>query len=456
MFTPPDPAPALTVSELNHGAKTLLESHFDFVRVEGEIGDFTAAGSGHWYFTLKDAHAQVRCAMFRGANSRVKMRPCKGDHVRIRARVSLYEARGEFQLIAQHLEPAGDGALQLAFERLKAKLQAEGLFDLERKQPVPTAARRVGVITSGSGAALHDIIAVLARRSPMTSVFLVPVPVQGRESPPAIVEAIAQANRLHSQGTLPLDVLIVGRGGGSLEDLWAFNDEIVARAIAASDLPTVSAVGHEVDFSIADFTADQRAATPSAAAELISIDQAEWLQRVDAGQIALHQALTRRINRERQHLAHWRARLRHPGERLVNQREEVTKIRRDLHRAVGQTLARDRRHLDALSVRWRNRSPNILLDRAKGMLLEQERRLSQAMQQRLRQARHELNQNKRLLTSLGPENTLARGYAIVQAPDQSIVRSAGQVEGGAKLHIRLAQGSLGATVTHRELPKQES
>ncbi len=260
----------------------LLESHFDFVWVEGEVSNFTVPSSGHWYFSLKDSGAQVRCAMFRNRNQRLRFTPANGDHIRLRCRVSLYEGRGEFQLIVEHLEQAGAGALQAAFEKLKARLLAEGLFDAQRKKPLPASVSRLGVITSPTGAAIHDILTVLRRRCPGIAVFLFPVAVQGEAAAREIAAAIERANRWQREGKVQLDALIVGRGGGSLEDLWAFNEEIVARAIAASELPIVSAVGHEVDFTIADMVADHRAATPSAAAELLSPDQREWLQRLQA------------------------------------------------------------------------------------------------------------------------------------------------------------------------------
>lgn len=450
MYDRPDTAPALTVSELNHSAKTLLESHFDFVRVEGEIGNFTAASSGHWYFNLKDANAQVRCAMFRNANSQVKLRPTGGDHVRIRARVSLYEARGEYQLIVQHLEPAGDGALQLAFEQLKRRLEAEGLFALERKQTVTRAARRVGVITSAAGAALHDILSVLARRSPMTEVFLYPVPVQGKEAPPAIVSALKQANTLHRNGTCPLDVLIVGRGGGSLEDLWAFNEEVVARAIADSELPVVSAVGHEVDFSIADFVADERAATPSAAAERVSIDQREWIQTLDRAEQALKTAIRRTVFRERERLNHLKARLRHPGLALANQRTDLERARRALQRSMAQKIDRERNTVSALEARLKAQHPSRMLSQLRADLPRQQHRLKRAIERKLVSARQSLEQQRRLLHSLGPENTLSRGYAIVETDDHHILRDATGVTVGTAITVRLARGRLGATVTRTD------
>ena len=225
----------LTVSQLNRQAKTLLDSHFDFVWVEGEISNFAAPSSGHWYFSLKDGNAQVRCAMFKNRNQRVKFTPSNGDAIRLRCRVSLYEGRGEFQLIVEHLEHAGAGALQAAFEQLKAKLLAEGLFESVRKQPLPTSVSQLGVITSPTGAAIHDILTILKRRCPAIDVLLLPVPVQGEGAAALIASAIDRANRWQKEGKIQLDALIIGRGGGSLEDLWAFNEEIVARAIAASE-----------------------------------------------------------------------------------------------------------------------------------------------------------------------------------------------------------------------------
>lgn len=438
--------PALTVSELTRDAKTLLESHFDQVRVEGEIGDFSPAASGHWYFTLKDNNAQIRCAMFKGANARVKQRPNRGDVVRIRARVSLYEARGEFQLIVQHLEPAGDGALQLAFERLKTKLQSEGLFDPANKKPLPAFPRRIGVVTSSAGAALHDVLSVLGRRSPMIKVVLLPVPVQGADAPAAIVQAIKQANDLTSQGTLKLDVLIVGRGGGSLEDLWAFNDEQVARAIANSLLPVISAVGHEVDFTIADFVADQRAATPSAAAELASFDQTEWLQRFDQAQSTLQSTLRRRLSSQRERLGHLRARLRHPGRQVQQQRRELNALTRQLQQHVSHRLHHQHQQLQYLTVRLQQRHPRLKLQSLAQALGTQRQQLEQRMQNHVAATRRQLQEHCRLLNTLGPRQTLMRGYAIVQTKGGQVVRDSANVPTGERLSVTLSQGHLDVSV----------
>lgn len=445
-----NPAPSLTVSELTRDAKTLLESHFDWVSVEGEIGDFTAASSGHWYFTLKDASAQVRCAMFRRANARVKPTPARGDHVRIRARVSLYEARGEFQLICEHLAPAGDGALQLAFERLKQRLSDEGLFAQSRKQPLPTDAQKIGVVTSSAGAAIHDILSVLQRRSPRSEVLLYPVPVQGSEAAPLIAAAIARANTFHADGKLSLDVLIVGRGGGSLEDLWAFNEEVVARAIAASAVPVVSAVGHEVDFSIADFVADYRAPTPSAAAEVVTTDQREWQQRFDQAGLRLTQLIKGRIDQQRQQLGHLRSRLRHPGYRLAQRREQLEVFRLRLHRATMRRLDTEGRALGQLRERLLRSHPQRRLSQTRGHLNELGVTLKQTLEDRLRRTREQLAHRRKLLETLGPQNTLNRGYAIVTAADGKALKRSVAVAIGDDVQVRLASGRLAATVIERE------
>ena len=444
-----NPTPSLTVSELTRDAKTLLESHFDWVSVEGEIGDFTAASSGHWYFTLKDASSQVRCAMFRRSNARIKPKPARGDHVRIRARVSLYEARGEFQLICEHLAPAGDGALQLAFERLKQRLADEGLFAPSHKKPLPGDARRIGVVTSISGAAIHDILSVLERRSPRSEVLLYPVPVQGNEAAPAIAAAIDRANRFNASGKQPLDVLIVGRGGGSLEDLWAFNEEIVARAIAASTVPVVSAVGHEVDFSIADFVADYRAPTPSAAAEVITTDQREWQQRFDQMGLRLQQLIKGRIDQQQRQLEHLRRRLRHPGHRLAQRRDQLEVFRLRLQRAATRRIDAEGRALGNLRERLLRSHPQRRLNQTRGQLTELQTVLKQTVAGRLRHGREQLAHRRKLLETLGPQNTLKRGYAIVTAPNGKVLKRSDAVNRGDQVQVRLASGRLAATVTER-------
>ena len=260
-----------SVSELNRTVSQLFETQFPLLWVEGEISNFARPASGHWYLTLKDRQAQVRCAMFRNSNLRVNFTPANGSQVLVRCRVSLFEGRGDYQLIVEHMEEAGFGALQRQFDELKQKLANEGLFSPQQKKPLPTSINHIGIVTSPTGAAINDILSVLQRRFPSIKVTIFPTAVQGEQAAAQIVQAIANANR-YTLNDRTCDALIVGRGGGSLEDLWPFNEEIVARAIAASTIPIVSAVGHEIDFTIADFVADLRAATPSAAAELLSPD----------------------------------------------------------------------------------------------------------------------------------------------------------------------------------------
>ena len=286
-----------SVARLNREARAILEGHFPLIWVEGELSNLARPSSGHLYFSLKDEQAQVRCAMFKPRNQLLGFKPDNGMQVLARARVSLYEGRGEFQLIIEHMEEAGDGALRRAFEQLKSKLAAEGLFDAAHKKPLPVLPRRIGVVTSPTGAAIRDILSVLKRRFPAIPVLVYPVPVQGQGA----AEKIAGAIRLAAQHG-ECDVLIISRGGGSLEDLWAFNEEVVARAIYDCALPVVSGVGHEIDFTIADFVADHRAATPSAAAEMVSPDQADWLQQLRGFELRLTQLLRAMLGRNRQQL----------------------------------------------------------------------------------------------------------------------------------------------------------
>jgi len=439
--------PSLSVSDLNREAKRLLESHFDWVWVEGEIGNFTAASSGHWYFSLKDADAQVRCAMFRRANSRVKIRPNQGDSVRIRAKVSLYEGRGEFQLICEHLEPAGAGALQLAFERLKKQLADEGLFGADAKRPIPNDAVTVGVITSATGAALQDILTVLERRSPQTRVYVFPVPVQGDGAAEQIAAAIHQADHMASNGKLPLDVLIVGRGGGSLEDLWAFNEEVVARAIYAATVPTVSAVGHEIDFSIADLVADARAATPSAAAELISTDQNELLLHLDSLRDALGRSLRRQFKSLNEQVVLLRKRVRHPGHALSQQRNSLMGLSNNLQRATERQVTNRKAQARQLGIRLGTQHPRQRLARHQVQAQQLSQQLQQRIRQRLRDMRSAVTHQEKLLASLGPEQTLSRGYAIVTGENGSVIRRATQAKTGDALNVKLGLGALTTTVT---------
>lgn len=444
MSTPyPDTRPrALTVSELNHQARHLLESSFMQVWVEGELSGFSRPSSGHWYFSLKDQKCQIRCAMFRGANQRIRTLPREGDQIRIRGKVTLYENRGDFQIIVEHLEPAGLGALQQAFEALKARLQGEGLFDPARKKPIPATPRHIGVVTSPTGAAIHDILTVLKRRCPAIPVTLYPTAVQGQPATADIVQAIDRAQQ-HGLA----DVLIIGRGGGSLEDLWCFNEEAVARAIAACPIPTVSAVGHEVDVTIADFVADLRAPTPSAAAEKISPDQQDWLRRLTEQQGRLGQSARRLLQRLDNQLGHLSARLRDPRRELLEKAQRMDELELRLNKAIRDKLDQQKQKTDYLLQRMSAQSPRRTLKTVREQTQRLEERLTLATRHQLRQKDERLQHIAQTLHVVSPLATLGRGYAIVKDDNDRIVRKAGDLETGSQITARLGRGSVSARVT---------
>lgn len=395
-----DKVTILSVSRLNALLRELVEDNFMQVWVEGEISNFSIPASGHWYFSLKDADAQVRAVMFRAQNRLLGFVPESGMRVVCRGRVSLYPQRGEVQLIVEGLEPRGVGGLQLAFEQLKNRLADEGLFAAERKRPLPAFPRVVGVVTSATGAAIHDIIQVLRRRGAGVHVLLRPVRVQGEGAAAEIAAAIAELNR---QGEA--EVLIVGRGGGSLEDLWAFNEESVARAIHGSKIPVISAVGHEVDHTIADFVADLRAPTPSAAAEMVARGRLELEGHLDHLVLRLAGQMRRRVDFGRERLHGLHRRLRSPRESLA--------------------LARQRQ-------------------------AELARRLSQAMERRLKERAWRLSSLAERLDDLSPLRTLGRGYAIVSRSGGEVVRDTAVLTPGERVRLRFAQGQAAARIEEVE------
>ena len=432
----------LSVSQLNRLAREVLEDCFGMVWVEGELTNLSRPGSGHWYFTLKDGRAQVRAAMFRGQNIRVRMQPETGQKVLVKAKLSLYEARGDYQLIVEAMQPAGLGDLTAAFEQLKQKLDAEGLFAAARKRPVPRTPGHIAVVTSPTGAAIRDIVTVLARRSPTTRVTVLPVAVQGQQAAAAIAAAIAQANRLAEAGVHDFDVILCGRGGGSLEDLWAFNEEVVARAIAASGLPVVSAVGHEVDFTISDFIADARAATPSAAAELLSANREDQLGLLAQYRQQLHAAMRRTLQGRRERVQHLRARLRHPGERLQQRAQQLDDYGNRLNRALSARLDQARQRLGVANARLLNQQPGSRLPQCQRQLGELERRLRQAMTGQLQARNQRLRGLMQMLHGVSPLATLERGYAILRDADGQVIRNADQASVDATVSAQLAQGRL--------------
>jgi exodeoxyribonuclease VII large subunit len=436
-----------SVAELNSSARLLLSSHFGTIWVEGEISNLSQPGSGHLYFTLKDRDAQVRCALFKGSARALAFRPANGMSVLARAQVGLYEPRGDYQLIVDYLEEAGDGALRRAFEALKAKLAAEGLFDPARKKPIPVPPRCLGIIASPAGAAVRDILSVLARRFPALPVIIFPVKVQGEEAKRDIVRALDQAERLGE-----CDALILARGGGSLEDLWAFNEEIVARAMAACPLPIVAGVGHETDFTIADWVADLRAPTPSAAAEAVSPDAGAWLARFAAlEKRLLHHGRARLENRLRglDSLAK-RLRRSHPLRRIQRDAQRLDELETRLRRALRAMLARREARLLTLAARLKGSDPSPRLRLLAARRAELERRLAAALRASLERRRQALAAASETLEALSPLATLARGYALAaRARDGKILRAAADAEIGETLEIRLSEGELTAEVRTR-------
>jgi exodeoxyribonuclease VII large subunit len=452
----------LSVSELNRGVRRLLEGEYPMSWVEGEISNFVRPSSGHWYFTLKDQSAQLRCAMFKNRNMLLRLTPRNGMHVIIRGRISLYEGRGEFQMVAEHIEDGGDGALRRAFDQLKLKLQREGLFDEGRKQPIPDMPLHVGIVTSPTGAAILDILHVLKRRFPAIEVSILPVQVQGADSIRQIVRSIDFANRYADQ---PFDVLLLTRGGGSLEDLMSFNSEPVARAVADSEIPVVCAVGHESDVSIADFVADLRAPTPSAAAELISPDSRDWLDTVGHHQRRLATLFTNSLRTHQQHLQHLSQRLKHPGRRLQDLHQRLDglelRLRNNLNNRISQFavgdiearlhyLMKQRLQKAQTDLQLRTRSlvnPLAALQRAQQKTVFLNGQLQRNMQRRVEEDTNKLHALAQQLNALSPLATLERGYAIVSDKADKVVTRSNDVATGDTVKIRLQQGQLTAEVT---------
>lgn len=431
--------PVLTVSELNRMARRALESQLPLLWVEGEVSNFMRAASGHWYFSLKDASAQVRCVMFRGRNQFADFTPANGDHVEIRALPSLYEARGEFQLGAEAIRRAGSGRLYEAFLKLKAKLETEGLFDPAKKRSLPRFPRRLGIVTSPQAAALHDVLTALARRMPGLPVILYPTPVQGTGAGAQIAAAIRTAGE-----RAECDVLLVCRGGGSLEDLWAFNDEAVARAIAASPMPVVSGVGHETDFTLADFAADLRAPTPTAAAELASPVRQELLQQLGhlARQLQHHRA--RKQHSEMQRLDYLARRLVHPAEQLRRRQAELNQLAQRLRHAARTRLTTE--HLRIARLNQRLVTPIHVIQREQQRLDALGMRARRAVQGGFGQRQLNLARLASSLAHLNPEGVLARGYCIVQLDNGAVVQDAAALNTGDKIGIRFHRGQARARI----------
>ncbi|TRX00562.1 exodeoxyribonuclease VII large subunit [Candidatus Methylobacter oryzae] len=435
----------ITVSQLNRETSQLLAEHFLSVLVEGELSNLSTPASGHIYFSLKDANAQVRCAMFRTQQRRLAFKPENGKQVIVKAQVSLYEPRGDYQLIVEHIEEAGDGALRRAFDALKLKLSGEGLFDAAHKQALPTLPKAIGVITSPTGAAIRDILTVLKRRFALIPVIVYPVAVQGDNAKYEIAKAIATANQ-HKH----CDVIILGRGGGSLEDLWAFNEELVARAIHDSEIPIISGVGHETDFTIADFVADLRAPTPSAAAEHASPDQQQWLSRFMYLESRLQQQMQRKLNQKQQTLDWLFKRLeqQHPGQRLARNARRMNELEARLNQAIQAKLRHIAGTIEAKTAKLWQHNPAIAINSHKQRQSYLSKRLTSAMDHKLEKLNQRLLNASQTLHAVSPLATLNRGYSMtVNQVSGEIIRSVEQLKLGDTVQTRLAQGRFSSQIT---------
>ncbi len=444
------PAQVLSVTELTHRVKDLLEERFPGVWVEGEISNVRAPSSGHVYFTLKDAGAQLAVVLFRGVAAKVGFKLKDGLQVITFGDIGVYEKSGQYQLVVRQLLPKGLGALQLAFEELKQRLAKEGLFDSSRKRPIPVLPQRIGLVTSPAGAAIRDFLNIINRRFPNVHIVIYPVRVQGEGAAAEIAAAIDDFNALQASGRLPLDVLIVTRGGGSLEDLWAFNEEVLARALARSQIPTISAVGHEIDFTIADFVADLRAPTPSAAAELVVKAKEEFKRRMQQYQSRLQGDLRLRLATARQHFSDLASNyvFRRPTEIIRQYQQQVDDSGHRLTRAASATLAGQKARLATAAGKFKLLSPQAFLASGWRRVDSNQLGLRTAWARRWQETGHRLSQVNAKLELLSPNATLRRGYSITLIPETSeVVRSVTHVRPGTKISTKVLDGAFGSVVS---------
>lgn len=434
----------LQVSELTRKVRYILESEINTIWLTGEISNFIAASSGHWYLSLKDSKSQVKCAMFKGNNRYTRIKPQNGQQVLVKAKVSLYEPRGDFQLIIEQMEDAGEGLLRQQYEALKAQLTKEGLFLQENKQALASSYQRIGVVTSPTGAAIKDIISVLKRRSPSTQVVIYPALVQGELAAQDIVSSIEIANQRNE-----VDILIVGRGGGSLEDLWCFNDERVVRAIYYSRLPVISAVGHEIDTTLSDYAADVRAPTPSAAAELISGDIEDQIGKVQQYDKRLASALLNQQQRRSTQIKHLAARLQQcePQRQLLSYSQLADDLERRLQQAMLRYLSQQQARPQYLAQALKHLSPEVKLKGYEKTFNSLSERLTQAAGKLLANKQQSFARRLEQLQLVSPLATIARGYSIVRDEDNSIIRSVSQVEDSSQISVQVNDGVIEAKVT---------
>ena len=440
-----------SVSELNFKVKSLLEIHLPLIWIEGEISNLSKPSSGHWYFTLKDEKAQVKCAMFKGRNSRLKFTPQSGDHVKLRAKVSLYEGRGDYQLIAEHMEEAGFGLLQRRFDELKAKLYGQGLFDEGFKKPIPAMPKHIGVITSPSGAAVQDVVSVLKRRFPQAPVTIFASPVQGEEAPEQLIKAIASADA-HNK----VDVIILTRGGGSIEDLWAFNNEPLARAIYAADTPIVSAVGHEIDFTIADFVADLRAPTPSAAAEIVCPNVQELQARIASLEDKLISSIGNALEAKRTQLTLTKLKIKHPLDSIYQWMQKVDQLESVMVKAISNRLLLSKNQLKNNNERLFQATP---IKHVRQKIQETEmlqRRLKQSIARMISTKKMQLAHQAHILDAASPLSIMSRGYAIATNSSNNIIQSIHNVSPDEVLNLRVQDGNIETKVVKTEKANDET
>jgi len=443
----------LSISQLNNMVKELLENNLPPLWIEGEISNFAKPASGHMYFSLKDSSCQVRSVMFRNRNMLLDFKPENGNHVLAKVRIGFYEARGEFQLLVDRMEEVGDGQLQQQFERLKKKLATEGLFDEDLKQELPELPERIGVITSPTGAAIRDVLSVLQRRFPAIPVTVYPVPVQGNDAAPKIAKMIHTAST-HDQ----CDVLLLVRGGGSLEDLWAFNEEIVARAIYDCDIPIVSGIGHEIDISIADFVADVRAATPSAAAELVAPDQYTYLQSYDYYSDRLQQLIAQQLQQHQQKLTWLQQRLKqqHPQTQLQQFEDQRRTLTKRLLSSCNNLIRTNKSSFWLKLSQLQQQNPSALITQQQQRLHSSSNRLKHGIVNQQKNKQHKLASCARTLNALSPLQTLSRGYAIVtKAESNENILTSEQVNVDDILNIRFHSGSVVSRVVDKETKKKK-
>ena len=436
----------ISVSEINRRAKSILEENFPFVWIQGEVSNFFSAASGHWYFSLKDESSEIRCAMFANKSHRITFEPKDGDHLVLNGTLSIFEGRGQYQIIVEHIELAGEGALLKAFEELKKKLLTEGLFDDSLKKKLPSYPRSIAVVTSPDGAVIQDIINVLSRRSPFFNLTVVPTLVQGEKAAPLICEALNKASNLEN-----IDLIILARGGGSIEDLWAFNNEEVARAIVNCPVPLVSAVGHETDFTISDFVADIRAPTPSIAAEIISQPYSELKETLEGYQSYLLKSVESQFDSQRTRITNLIKRIRHPGDKLREIGQKVDYLETALIQEMHQKVSFKKNQLNLTQLSLQQNSPQNKVKEAKVYLQNASKDLLKAFNLKIERKRKLLGELVATIEAVSPLSVLARGYSIISTePEGKILSSSNQVEIGQTISAVLNKGSIKAEVKSKD------